>query len=63
MLETINDLDLPQGATYISLNPSKISNTIPIRLLYPQSEYTTNNANVSAQGTVDQFSSKIFWMP
>jgi hypothetical protein len=63
MLETINSLGLPQGFDYISANPSKISNTIPIRLLYPQSEYTTNNANVSAQGTIDQFGSKIFWIP
>ena len=63
MLETIDDLGLPQGATYISANPSRISNTIPIRLLYPQSEYTTNGTNVKAEGTIDQFSSKIFWIP
>jgi len=50
---------IPDG--YISANPGKKSNTIPIRLLYPQNEYTTNAANVSAQGTIDQFSSKIFW--
>jgi hypothetical protein len=63
MLETIYDMGISQGASYISLNPSKISNTIPIRLLYPQSEYTTNSANVKAQGTINQFSSKLFWMP
>ncbi len=34
------------GAAYISANPSKISNSLPLRVLYPQSEYTTNNANV-----------------
>ena len=54
---------IDQGTSYISLNPSKISNTIPIRMLYPQTEYTTNNGNVKAQGNIDQFSSKIFWMP
>lgn len=34
---------------------------IPVRLFYPQSEYSYNEANVSAQGTVDVFTSKIFW--
>ncbi len=69
MLELLSDEDTPlgfsidEGASYISANPSKISPTIPIRLLYPQTEYTTNNANVSAQGNVDQFGSKIFWIP
>jgi hypothetical protein len=69
MLELLSDPNTPigfpidQGSTYISANPSKISNTIPIRFLYPQTEYTTNGANVNAQGKIDQFSSKIFWMP
>lgn len=48
---------------YISVNPGKLSNTIPVRLLYPQSEYTTNSANVNAQGTQNQFTSKLFWQP
>jgi hypothetical protein len=49
---------------YISKNPSRISNTIPVRLLYPQSEYTANSANVRAQGdNINQFTSKIFWQP
>lgn len=48
---------------YISLNPSKISNTLPVRLLYPQTEYTTNGASVKAEGDINQFSSKIFWQP
>jgi len=63
MLETIDNLGINQGAPYISLNPSRVSNSIPVRLLYPQSEYTTNSANVSAQGTLDPFNSKIFWIP
>jgi hypothetical protein len=52
---------LPAG--FISVNPSRISNTLPVRLLYPQSEYTTNSENVNAQGTINQFTSKLFWQP
>lgn len=48
---------------YISVNPSKISNTLPVRLLYAQSEYTTNSANVKAQGSINAFTSKLFWQP
>jgi hypothetical protein len=36
---------------------------IPFRLKYPQSEYDLNGANVAAQGNIDQFTSKIWWMP
>lgn len=60
--DTPLEYPIDQGFTYISANPSKISNTIPIRLLYPQSEYTTNS-HVSDQGTINQFNSKLFWMP
>lgn len=52
---------LPDG--YISTNPAAVSNTLPLRLLYPQSEYTTNAASVGAEGSIDAFSSKIFWEP
>jgi hypothetical protein len=48
---------------YISVNPSRLANNLPVRLLYPQSEYTTNGSNVRAQGTINQFTSKIFWQP
>ncbi|GAO43388.1 SusD/RagB family nutrient-binding outer membrane lipoprotein [Flavihumibacter petaseus] len=48
---------------YISANPSRLSNSLPVRLLYPQSEYTTNADNVNAQGTINQFTSKLFWQP
>jgi hypothetical protein len=48
---------------YITVNPGRISNTLPVRLLYPQSEYTANAANVGAQGTINLFTSKIFWQP
>lgn len=46
---------------YISKNSARVSNTLPLRLLYPQSEYTTNGTNVQAQGKIDPFTSKIFW--
>ena len=34
---------------------------IPTRYLYPVSEYTTNGANVSQEGTIDYYTSKVFW--
>lgn len=34
---------------------------LPSRLLYPQTEEAYNSANVSKQGKIDQFTSKIFW--
>ena len=46
---------------YISVNPGRISNTLPVRLLYAQSEYT-NNGNNTPKG-IDQFTSKLFWQP
>lgn len=52
---------LPEG--FISFNPNRISNTIPLRLLYPQSEYTTNGESVLKEGTINQFTTKIFWEP
>ncbi|HEY2726536.1 MAG TPA: SusD/RagB family nutrient-binding outer membrane lipoprotein [Parafilimonas sp.] len=55
---------LPTGlSNYISANTSKISNTLPVRLLYPQTEYTTNSESVLKEGTINQFTSKIFWQP
>lgn len=46
----------------ISLEPSTSVKQIPVRLFYPQTEYSTNAGNVNAQGTISQFTSKIFWM-
>jgi Starch-binding associating with outer membrane len=52
--------DLPQSG-----EPSKINPTPPVRLLYPQSEYNTNNGSVSKQPVLgnnrEQFDHKIFW--
>ncbi|MDF2193336.1 SusD/RagB family nutrient-binding outer membrane lipoprotein [Paraflavitalea sp. CAU 1676] len=56
-------LNMIPNKGYISVNPGKLSNSLPNRLLYPQSEYTTNSANVNAQGKIDQFTSKLFWQP
>lgn len=56
-------LSMIPNAGYISANPGKLSNTIPVRLLYPQTEYTTNSTNVNAQGTQNPFTSKLFWQP
>jgi len=50
--------DLP-----VSEYPGTTAPHIPYRLLYPTSEYHYNAANVNDQGTVNQFTSKIFWMP
>jgi hypothetical protein len=44
-----------------STDPLKKNETPPVRLLYPQTEISTNNDNVLLQGTIDLFTSKIFW--
>lgn len=50
--------DLP-----VSIYPGTSATHIPYRLLYPLSEYNNNSANVNAQGTINNMTSKIFWMP
>ena len=44
----------------ISVDPGAAS-SIPKRLLYPQNEYNYNAPNVLAEGTINVFTSKIFW--
>lgn len=44
-----------------SANTSKFNPTPPIRLPYPQREVATNAENVAAQGTINIYTSKIFW--
>jgi len=44
-----------------SIDPAAISKTLPTRVFYPLSELQTNSANLSAQGTINPFTSKIFW--
>jgi hypothetical protein len=45
----------------LTVSAYKAGNTVPVRSLYPVSEYTSNAANVNAQGTIDYFTSKVFW--
>jgi hypothetical protein len=47
----------------ISISPYKVPSDaqIPVRYLYPVSEYTTNTDNVNAEGTIDYYTSKVFW--
>lgn len=45
----------------ISEDPGNTATEIPKRLLYPQSEYNYNAANVGAEGTLNVFTSRIFW--
>jgi len=47
----------------LSYDPARIGNKLPVRALYPQAEYIKNKENVEAQGTIDIFTSKIWWMP
>jgi hypothetical protein len=44
-----------------SADSKKLNATPPVRLLYPNTEVTTNNDNVVKQGTLSLFTSKIFW--
>lgn len=44
-----------------SADPQKVNPTPPVRLLYPQTEISTNNDNVLLQGTINLYTSKIFW--
>jgi hypothetical protein len=46
---------------HFSQDPNRLSDTPPVRLLYPQTEINTNNDNVLLQGTINTFTSKIFW--
>ena len=41
--------------------PARKNDTPPVRLFYPQTEISTNNENVLKQGTINLFTSKIFW--
>ena len=50
--------DLP-----VSVYPGTTATHIPYRLLYPTTEFNYNSENVNAQGNINQFTSKIFWMP
>lgn len=53
-------LELPADMP-ISIASTVTTKKIPVRMLYPQREYNTNSANVAAEGTINQFTSRIFW--
>lgn len=59
----IRRLNMMPDDGYLSHNPARLRDAIPVRLLYPQSEYTTNGPNVRAQGTINQFDTTMFWQP
>lgn len=46
---------------HFTADPQAISPTPPVRLLYPQTEISTNNDNMRAQGDISMFTTKIFW--
>lgn len=45
----------------LSISPSRGSNVIPKRLIYPLEEYQYNSANAVNEGTIDPQSATIFW--
>lgn len=45
----------------VSIYTGVTTKVIPSRILYPSSEYSQNAVNVEAQGSINQFTSKIFW--
>ncbi len=45
----------------ISNNPAATTRKIPVRMPYPQSEYSYNPDNVLAEGNISQFTSRVFW--
>jgi len=53
-------LELPADMP-ISVASTVTTRKIPVRMLYPQREYNTNSANVAAEGSINQFTSRIFW--
>ncbi|TCC97155.1 SusD/RagB family nutrient-binding outer membrane lipoprotein [Pedobacter hiemivivus] len=47
----------------VSVDPTRIGNTVPIRFVYTNDEIITNEANVKALGEINMFTGKIWWMP
>jgi len=47
----------------VSQFDGSVATHIPYRLLYPTSEYSYNTTNVDAEGTINNMTSTIFWMP
>ncbi|MFZ1614107.1 MAG: SusD/RagB family nutrient-binding outer membrane lipoprotein, partial [Holophaga sp.] len=63
---TVNDIFVyGQGVGFnpgppLSVAPQNTATKIPVRYLYPQTEYNYNAANVGAQGSITPYS-KVFW--
>jgi hypothetical protein len=55
-------LGIPTGLP-VSQFDGSVATHIPYRLLYPTSEYSYNTTNVNAEGTINNMTSTIFWMP
>jgi Starch-binding associating with outer membrane len=47
----------------VSQFDGSVATHIPYRLLYPTSEYSYNTTNVNTEGTINNMTSTIFWMP
>ncbi len=47
----------------VSQFDGSVATHIPYRLLYPTSEYSYNTVNVNVEGTINNMTSTIFWMP
>lgn len=47
----------------LSAAPGRGNRPLPVRLPYPQMEFNFNLEHVKAEGTIDYFTSKIWWMP
>ncbi|MDF2193355.1 SusD/RagB family nutrient-binding outer membrane lipoprotein [Paraflavitalea sp. CAU 1676] len=45
----------------ISVDPGKLTDHVPYRYPYPNSEYSYNAKHVQAEGTIDPYSQKVFW--
>lgn len=45
----------------VSQDPAAVSATLPIRQYYPLSELTSNGVSVAKEGTINIFTTKIFW--
>jgi hypothetical protein len=43
-------------------DPARVSDKLPVRSLYDAREYVNNTDNVRAQGVINVFTSKIWWM-
>ena len=47
----------------LSADPGRTSNILPVRMPYQSLEYINNAENVKQQGTINIFTSRIWWMP